>query len=106
MAVKRCPNPRCRLISPVTATVCDCGRSFVDGTMTEQRRYLPGHAPGERTAMRNLALALGIGGLTAWLVSSAFVGDLPTVAPFVAILGFAAALVGWIGFFADLLRRR
>lgn len=31
MASKRCPA--CGLVSPATAEICDCGRSFADGTI-------------------------------------------------------------------------
>lgn len=106
MAVKRCPNPSCRLISPVTATVCDCGRSFIDGTMTEQRKYLPGRAPSERAAATNLGLALGVGGLIALLLGRVLFLDLPAAGSLLTLCGFIAASIGWIGFFASLLRKR
>jgi hypothetical protein len=35
MAAKRCP--KCKLINPGTTVVCDCGWSFVDGTMSAPR---------------------------------------------------------------------
>ena len=31
MAAKRCPN--CQLVNPASATCCDCGYSFVDGSV-------------------------------------------------------------------------
>lgn len=46
MAAKRCP--KCGLVNPPTAAVCDCGRSFVDGRMTEVRRYRPGDTADDR----------------------------------------------------------
>ena len=106
MAVKRCPNPSCRLISPITATVCDCGRSFIDGTMTEHRKYLPGRTPSERNAASNLALALGVGGLIAFVLGRALLPELPAAASLLGTCGFAMALIGWVGFFVNLLRRR
>lgn len=36
MATRRCP--KCNLINPGTTSVCDCGWSFVDGTMAAPRR--------------------------------------------------------------------
>ena len=44
MATRRCP--KCKLINPGSTTVCDCGWSFVDQTMTEPR-HLPGNRDDE-----------------------------------------------------------
>lgn len=38
MAARRCP--KCNLVNPGTASVCDCGWSFVEGRLTESRLQL------------------------------------------------------------------
>jgi hypothetical protein len=61
MANKRCPA--CKLVNPATAERCDCGRSFIDGTLglKLEDRLSAGrdaHAVGERpTGLTVLAVA-------------------------------------------------
>jgi hypothetical protein len=57
MAAKRCPN--CNLMNPEMAATCDCGRSFLDGSMTTPRDD-PRNVDYERRAHANRQLTWGV----------------------------------------------
>lgn len=57
MATRRCP--KCNLINPGTTTVCDCGWSFVDGTMNAPRRLSGRDKDEQRRARGTSQLAVG-----------------------------------------------
>jgi hypothetical protein len=57
MAAKRCPN--CNLMNPDMAATCDCGRSFVDGSMTAPRNDPRSDEDHARRAHANSQLAWG-----------------------------------------------
>jgi hypothetical protein len=102
MAAKQCPN--CGLKNPVNTLVCDCGRSFVDGAMTEQRRYLPGKDPRSQDASGLLAVGLFVGGLVARLLGGALATELPAAGLLISILGVVASLGGLVGLIAWLVK--
>lgn len=57
MAAKRCSN--CNLMNPEMAATCDCGRSFLDGSMTTPQND-PRSVDHERRAYANRQLVWGV----------------------------------------------
>jgi len=58
MATRRCP--KCNLINPGTTITCDCGWSFVEGTMGASRDLPEDHQAGRDRRSRG-AGQLGVG---------------------------------------------
>jgi hypothetical protein len=94
VAAKRCP--KCDLVNPVTATVCDCGRSFVDGSMTKTRRYLPGESPKDRALAQRIGWSMRIGGIVLMVIGG----------PLIFTLGLLTASIGWVDLEVRIFRRR
>ena len=78
MAAQRCP--RCGLVNPSSAKRCDCGRSFVDGTLGEA--LVRPLSPEERIAqarartLRHVALVGGAVMLVGSMVGIHYADDL------------------------------
>jgi hypothetical protein len=81
MAARRCPS--CGLVSPATAVQCDCGRSFVDGSLgpnlRQRRAGRRFHVEPEKLrelALRNIEIArnwLLCAGLIIFIVDQLFI---------------------------------
>jgi hypothetical protein len=88
MAVQRCP--KCGLVNPASATRCDCGRSFVDGSMGEARKIDRGHHDGARHPKWLYGLALvsiALVGLGVWLSAGVGRRELGTVGDTIGATG-------------------
>ena len=104
MAAQRCPS--CKLLSPGTATVCDCGRSFVDGAMTPRRHHPLGHDPSQRARTRRIGLGLRLGGAGAILVAAAVGTTSAFAAEALFGLGVIAIVTGSVAQIASLFQKR
>ena len=66
MAVQRCP--KCGLVNPASATRCDCGRSFVDGSMGEPIQLERGDRRGWPRWLYGLAItSIALVAMGVWL---------------------------------------
>jgi hypothetical protein len=95
MAAKRCPT--CALVNPATALVCDCGWSFVDGAMTEVRRYRVGESPEEKLQHHRLVWAIRLGCLGLILLGVFLISDGVAVGGVIMGTGLFISLVVRLG---------
>lgn len=103
MASRRCP--RCNLVNPETAAVCDCGWSFTEGAMTvlEEDPDQEAELRAQRRSQANGQIGLGVLLLLVGIViTAATYGSASSSGGGTYIIAYGPMIVGVIQIFRGL----